>query len=585
MKIEQTHTLGINRSESNRISVGLASAADLPSIFQLRHQVYALELGQHPPNSSEMIRDAVDDYNVYLMVKRHEQLLGFISITPPGSPKFSIEKYLERSEHPEFDWQSIHELRLLTVCPAERHGSVAWTLLYAAGRWLQENGASVCLGMGRRQIMKLYRRIGFADLGVRIKSGEVEFLLMTVQRKSIDESIRRSEKGQRRMASQIDWNFDFPFEPHTGNDSCYHGGASIQLLGCDTEKIEAQTRVINADVLDAWFPVAPGAESALKDHLSWMVRTSPPTNAEEIRTKIAEHRGIPETSVVTGAGSSDLIFRALRHWLNRDSKVLLIKPCYAEYEYVCRNVIGCQVDQLDLEPTNRFCLEPDLLLSRLKAQVYDLVVVVNPNNPTGAFLPLEFWKSLLPDLPTGPRIWIDECYIDYVDSTQSMESMAATNSQIVICKSLSKCLALSGLRAGYLTLAPELANDLRRITPPWNLGTLTQLGISAALDDPEYYLRKYAETHLNRLWLECQLAERGFQIVPGTANFFLAHLPARIPDKLTFLKKCEEKRLFLRDTFPTSPELGPRTIRFAVKDQLTNQAMLEIVMQGISQSE
>ena len=39
----------------------------------------------------------------------------------------------------------------------------------------------------------------------------------------------------------------------------------------------------------------------------------------------------------------------------------------------------------------------------------------------------------------------------------------------------------------------------------------------------------------------------------------------------TFLRHCEQKRLFLRDTFPTSTELGPRTIRFAVKDPLTNQ--------------
>lgn len=568
--------------EAKQLSVSIAATSDLPDIFRMRYQVYAEELGQHATNSSGYLCDPIDDHNLYLTVKKDDRLVGFVSITPKGSPKFSIEKYLDREKYPHLDWPSLYELRLLTVCPTERLGPVASILMYTATRWLQEQGAENCIGMGRIEIMKLYQRLGFTDLDTVIRSGNVDYKLMTLDRNAMDDSFERHAKWRKTMRSRIAWNLGFPFDPNANQESCYHGGASIRRMGCEVDRVEAQRQVINADVLDAWFDPSPAAATVLKDHLLWMVRTSPPTNAEEIRLKIAESRSIPSESVVTGAGSSDLIFRAFRHWLTSESNVLLVKPCYAEYEFVCRNVIRCNVDQVVLKPENGFQLDPDDLLSKLKEKSYDLVVVVNPNNPTGAFLPNEFWKSLFSNMPYGPRFWIDECYIDYVDSGHSLESVAATNANVVVCKSLSKCMALSGLRAGYLTCVPELADELRRITPPWNLGTLTQLAISAGIDDPTYYQERYRETHEHRKWMEYQLGNLGFSVTPGTANFFLAELPKSVSSKSQLLEFCEGHQLFLRDTYPTSPELGSRTIRIAVKDPATNQRIIEIVKRGIS---
>ena len=77
---------------SPMFSVGLAGAADLPLIYRLRHRVYADELKQHAGNASGVIHDAIDAYNHYVTVKKDHRLVGFISITPQGSPRFSIEK-------------------------------------------------------------------------------------------------------------------------------------------------------------------------------------------------------------------------------------------------------------------------------------------------------------------------------------------------------------------------------------------------------------------------------------------------------------------------------------------------------------
>jgi hypothetical protein len=82
------------------VRVGLASEEERAAIYRLRHQVYAEELGQHLPNPQTSLSDRLDSSNVYITASSAGALLGFISITPPGSPAFSIHKYFDREKLP-----------------------------------------------------------------------------------------------------------------------------------------------------------------------------------------------------------------------------------------------------------------------------------------------------------------------------------------------------------------------------------------------------------------------------------------------------------------------------------------------------
>jgi hypothetical protein len=74
-------------------------------------------------------------------------------------------------------------------------------------------------------------------------------------------------------------------------------------------RLERHEEVINADVLDAWFDPSPRVLERLREFLPFLVRTSPPVAARRLGA-IAQARGIPEESILTGSGSSDLIFRS-----------------------------------------------------------------------------------------------------------------------------------------------------------------------------------------------------------------------------------------------------------------------------------
>ena len=172
---------------------------------------------------------------------------------------------------------------------------------------------------------------------------------------------------------------------------------------------------------------------------------------------------------------------------------------------------------------------------------------------------------------------MDETYVDFVDSTQSFERIAAQSRSIIVCKSMSKAYALSGARVAYLCASPHQLEELHAFTPPWAVSLLGQLAAVRALESPDYYTARWRETASLLLQLADGLASLGWHVVPGAANFLLCHLPESGPTASDVVAKCRAHGLFLRDAARMGANLGSHAIRVAVKDAETNRRMLEIL--------
>lgn len=357
---------------------------------------------------------------------------------------------------------------------------------------------------------------------------------------------------------------------------CYHGGAFFDAIGTEFDHLERWHQIINADVLDAWFPPSPRVLAALQKDLPWLLRTSPPTNCEGLQRVIARTRAVATENILPGGGSSDLIFLALRHWLTPSSRVLILDPMYGEYAHVLEKVIRCHVDRFTLSSEDNYRIN----LGDLEKQIqhdYDLVVLVNPNSPTGQFVPRTEMEFFLRRLPTT-RVWVDETYIEYAGANESLERFAASSSNVVVCKSMSKIYALSGARAAYLCGPARVVEELRAITPPWAVSLPAQVAAVAALQDTDYYAQRWTETHELREQLSLQLAEfDGWEIIPGIANFLLCRLPEHGPTAAEIVSRCRKHGLFLRDVGSMGQGLGSRALRIAVKDAETNTRIVEIL--------
>src|SRR4051812_44595685 len=115
-----------------KISLALAEERDRESLYAIRHQVYAHELGQHAENEEGRLSDRLDAVNTYLVAKVAGEIAGFVAVTPPNELGYSIDKYFDRDDLPLVFDQGLYEVRLLTVTKARRGGQVAALLMYGA---------------------------------------------------------------------------------------------------------------------------------------------------------------------------------------------------------------------------------------------------------------------------------------------------------------------------------------------------------------------------------------------------------------------------------------------------------------------
>jgi histidinol-phosphate/aromatic aminotransferase/cobyric acid decarboxylase-like protein/N-acyl-L-homoserine lactone synthetase len=556
-----------------RVAVSTATPADREVIYRLRHAVYAAELGQHHENRAGRLSDALDQHNAYLVAKCDGEVAGFVALTPPTAPGFSIDKYFARAELPFVIDERTYEVRLLTVIKPRRGSELAVLLMYAALRWVEARGGQRIVGIGRQQVMALYQRSGLNGTGRTAVSGSVTYELMHAGVEELRVRCGSFAGLLTRLEERTDWQLPFSFRQPA---ACFHGGAFFAAIGERFEDLARRDTVINADVLDAWFPPAPGVLTALNRHLPWLLRTSPPTDCGGLIDALAGARGVTSLNILPGAGSSDLIFRALRHWLTPRSHALILDPTYGEYAHVLERVIGCTVDRFPLDPDDGFTVNLDRLQLALKDH-YDLVVLVNPNSPTGRHVDREQLEAVLRSAPARTRVWVDETYVEYAGPGQSLEPFAAQSENVIVCKSMSKVYALSGARVAYLCAGAHQLESLRAITPPWVVGLPSQVAAVRALAEPEYYAGRYRETTLLREQLAAELRALELNVLPGIANFLLCRLPEDAPTAAAVVRECRERGLFIRDAALMGARLGDRYVRLAVKDAGTNGQILEIL--------
>ncbi|GAB4137140.1 MAG: threonine-phosphate decarboxylase CobD [Planctomycetota bacterium] len=362
-------------------------------------------------------------------------------------------------------------------------------------------------------------------------------------------------------------------QPHA-----FHGGASFAAIGMDFADLDRRRFIVDADVLDAWYEPAPAVLDEVRRHLPWLLKTSPPTHGEGLRRRIAARHGLDPAQVLVGGGTSSLMYLALPRLVRRGSRVALLDPMYGEYRHIVERVLGASVATCDLLEARRFLISPEAVAGA--ARGCDLLILVNPNSPTGTFLDRDGLRCLLDLAPRTCRIWIDETYVDFAPTVPTSEPLVLEDSRLIVAKSMSKFFALSGLRIGYLACAPDLAADLEPWNPPWSAGLLAQVAAMRALDAMDYYLARAEETRRLRGLLGAGIAAiEGLVPFEGAANFVLFRTNAVPAAEL--VARCRAHGVYLRDCDSLSPRFQGRFVRTAVKDETSCERILKALRAAV----
>lgn len=363
----------------------------------------------------------------------------------------------------------------------------------------------------------------------------------------------------------------------------YHGGKFFEAIGEDFSTLEKWEHVINADVLDAWFDPSPKILEKIKTHLSFIVRTSPPNYSEGLIETISEFRGVPKENILTGGGSSDLIFTFFPNTVGKDDKVLILDPMYGEYQHILENVIGANVIRFFLKKEDDFKINTDLLIEAINNNMPKMVVLVNPNSPTGQYLPKGEILKILKSISREILFVIDETYMEYIDKNYSLEKDVLSFENLVIIKSMSKVYALSGVRVAYLVANQKITDEISSFLPPWSVNLVGQIAGVEALKDGKYYEEKYQETHqLRKEMIDELLKINSIKIYSSFANFFLIELLDDKMESEEIVERLREQNIYIRNTDSMSSQFGNRFLRVAVKSKESNQKIVTELIKVLS---
>jgi histidinol-phosphate aminotransferase len=174
-----------------------------------------------------------------------------------------------------------------------------------------------------------------------------------------------------------------------------------------------------------------------------------------------------------------------------------------------------------------------------------LILVCNPNNPTGTSVRKAELDEFLDAVPHDVVVVLDEAYKEFVTDPSVPDGLTTygDRANVVVLRTLSKAWGLAGLRVGYLVAQPEVANAVRKVVTPFSTSAAAQAAALAALDAEDEVRRRCDLVISERDRVEIALSKLLPDMPPSQANF--VWLPLR-DDAVKFAQVCEEHRVIVR---------------------------------------
>ncbi|WP_330112215.1 histidinol-phosphate transaminase (plasmid) [Cetobacterium somerae] len=288
----------------------------------------------------------------------------------------------------------------------------------------------------------------------------------------------------------------------------------------------------------------------------------------ELRTAIGDYNNCHIDNVVVGNGATEVLFLYMK--AVKAKKVLIIAPTFAEYERAAR-AAGRDVKFFPL--SKDFSLNENMLLEFITDE--DVVVMCNPNNPTGKFQNLEKIKKIADFLERkNKKLFIDEAFIEFIDDWKDKTAFLLKHKNIFILRALTKFFALPGVRLGYgLTYDESILDEIKNIREPWSVNGVAEIAGKTMLLDTLYIHETENWIKKEKLWFYEELCKiDNIEVTPTETNFILVKL---LNDNAkSFRKKMIENGVLVRDA-SNFMFLDESYIRLAIKDRKKNEQVLE----------
>ncbi len=331
-------------------------------------------------------------------------------------------------------------------------------------------------------------------------------------------------------------------------------------------------------IANPYYPT-PEMLADLQQSLPNLIKSYPSSNPVAGQRHLAEVLHVNPEHLVIGNGATELIVLINTMLIDR---IAIPIPTFGEYIEKLKDQRDAELYALD--PERKYTLRVNDYLDWAQQRAVRSLLVINPGNPTGQFIPLEEMIEFLHRAKDMELVIVDESFIDFSgDPVPSLLDVANRFSNLLVIRSMSKHCGVPGLRLGYCYSENlYVLNRMRRFVPTWNLNTLAQYFLSQLpATDAEYHIaRKRLMSDVR--WLYDSLRTiPGISAYPTGANFVLFKLNNRWTAAELQARLLDEHRMYVRDC---SNKLGMDSYHVRVASQgREKDARLVAALQALMQ--
>jgi histidinol-phosphate aminotransferase len=278
-------------------------------------------------------------------------------------------------------------------------------------------------------------------------------------------------------------------------------------------------------------PFAPHPQvlEAVESQLRTLNRYPDPTKAT-LRRRVSERTGVPPERIAIGNGSCELLLSAAEAMLEPGAEVVYAWPSFSIYPHLAA-MSGARAIEVPLTADQEHDL--DAIAKELTAATR-MAIVCNPNNPTATGLPLAAIDAFLDAVPRSVAVIVDEAYVEFSTLQDPDESLdlLKKHPNLILLRTFSKVYGLCGLRIGYALGSEEFRLAVDRVRQPFSVNALALAAATEALNHQDEVERRVEQTAIERMHVESELQERGFETSDSQANFSWVSLGDRDEDEI-----------------------------------------------------
>src|SRR5215470_4498152 len=249
----------------------------------------------------------------------------------------------------------------------------------------------------------------------------------------------------------------------------------------------------------------------------------PDTDATDLRLALAARHSLQSEQVFVADGSTPLLHLIALMFLRPGLNCISSERSFIIYPIA----VGAAGGEYVTIPTRNDGYDLDAIAAAINDKTR-LVILANPNNPTGTMFDADATDAFLRRVPEHVLVILDEAYSDFAEYfarrrgitwSQSFDYVRAGRANIVVLRTFSKAYGLSGVRLGYACGHPELLRHLARVRSSFSISVLAEAAGLAAIKDENHVRRTLENNAAGAVWLTERFRELGIRAVPTSANF------------------------------------------------------------------